>query len=322
MYDFGTIYEAFTVEEAIRLKTEHPDAIYVAGGSDVFVMMRSGWKPETDAISIYLIDEMRGVSMDEDGTIRIGALTSFSHIAKDELICKYVPVLGEAVDKVGGPQVRNIGTIGGNVCHAHTGADSAATLFALDAEVEVAGPDGSRILPVKDFYKKDGTGVTLEGSELLRAVLIPKSAYEGYYGAHWKYGARNAMDVDVIGCSTNVMLSEDKTEIRKLRLCFGAMGATPIRAAKAEEMAPGMPVNKETVAVLADAALEGLSPRTDIRGTKELRVHVSHVAARRTLIDAMIRAGAEMETETPDWAQGPLTSEMGEEPAEHHCNCH
>ena len=89
-----------------------------------------------ELVSIYGLDELRGVSLEEDETLRIGSLTSFSHITKNELIQKYIPVLGEAVDMVGGPQIRNIGTIGGNTCNGVTSADSASTLFALDAIIE------------------------------------------------------------------------------------------------------------------------------------------------------------------------------------------
>ena len=112
MYDMKALYEAFTVEEAVRLRQEHPQAQIIAGGSDVLVQMREGKRAGVELISIYGIDALRGVHMEEDGTIRIGSLTSFSHITKDPIIQRYINVLGEAVDQVGGPQIRNIGTIG------------------------------------------------------------------------------------------------------------------------------------------------------------------------------------------------------------------
>ena len=94
--------------------------------------------------------------MEEDGTIRIGSLTSFSHITKDEVIKKYIHVLGEAVDKVGGPQIRNIGTIGGNTCNGVTSADSASTLFAWDAIIELTGPQGVRKVPIHESISRPG----------------------------------------------------------------------------------------------------------------------------------------------------------------------
>lgn len=116
MYDLKALYEAESVAHAIQLLQEHPEAQIIAGGSDVLVQMREGRRAGKELVSIYRIDEMRGISYEEDGAIRIGSLTSFSHITKDPIIQKHINVLGEAVDMVGGPQIRNIGTIGGNTC--------------------------------------------------------------------------------------------------------------------------------------------------------------------------------------------------------------
>ena len=124
--------------------------------SDVLVQMREGKRAGAELISIYGLDELRGVTMEEDGTLRIGSLTSFSHITRDPMIQKYINVLGEAVDQVGGPQIRNIGTIGGNTCNGVTSADSASTLHAWDAIVELTGQNGVRRLPIQEFYIKAG----------------------------------------------------------------------------------------------------------------------------------------------------------------------
>ena len=156
MYDMKALHEAKSVADAVRLLQEYPQAQIIAGGSDVLVQMREGKRAGAELVSIYGLDELRGVTMEEDGTIRIGSLTSFSHITKDPIIQKYLSVLGEAVDMVGGPQIRNIGTIGGNTCNGVTSADSASTLFAWDAVIELTGPEGIRRVPIKDFYIKAG----------------------------------------------------------------------------------------------------------------------------------------------------------------------
>ena len=130
MYDIGTVYEPKTVEEAVRMRCEHPQAVIIAGGSDVLIKIREGKLAGADLISIYGLDELRGIHMEEDGTLVIGSLTSFAHITADPLIREHIGVLGEAVDMVGGPQIRAIGTIGGNTCNGVTSADSASTLFA------------------------------------------------------------------------------------------------------------------------------------------------------------------------------------------------
>ena len=150
MYDMKALYEASSVENAVALRLEHPEAQIIAGGSDVLVQMREGKRAGAELISIYGLDELRGITIDADENIRIGSLTSFSHITRDPIIQQYINVLGEAVDMVGGPQIRNIGTIGGNTCNGVTSADSSSTLHAWDAIVELTGKNGVRRLPIVD----------------------------------------------------------------------------------------------------------------------------------------------------------------------------
>ena len=170
MYDIKALYEAASVEEAIALLQAHPQAQIIAGGSDVLVQIREGRRAGTELVSIFGIDAMRGVTLDGEGAIRIGSLTSFSHIAKSPIIREKIAVLGEAVSMVGGPQIRNIGTIGGNTCNGVTSADSASTLLAWDAIVELTGPEGVRRLPIADFYIKAGV-VDLRPAEQPRLAM-------------------------------------------------------------------------------------------------------------------------------------------------------
>ena len=231
MYDMKALYEAHSVEEAVALRLEHPEAQIIAGGSDVLVQMREGKRAGAELISIYGIDAMRGICIDEDGNIRIGSLTSFSHITRDPIIRKYINVLGEAVDMVGGPQIRNIGTIGGNTCNGVTSADSASTLHAWEAIVELTGKNGVRRLPIKDFYLRAGkVDIRAEEGEIQTAILIPKASYENCFGHYIKYAMRNAMDIATTGCSVNVVLSEDKKTIARARIAYGVAGPVPLRA--------------------------------------------------------------------------------------------
>ena len=156
MYDIKALYEAQSIQDAIALRLEHPEAQIIAGGTDVLVQMREGKRAGKALISIQKLDEIRGVSLDEKEAIRIGSLTSFSHITKNPLIRQYIGVLGEAVDMVGGPQIRNAGTIGGNTCNGVTSADSSSTLHAWDAIIELTGINGKRSVPIHDFYIKAG----------------------------------------------------------------------------------------------------------------------------------------------------------------------
>ena len=173
MYDMSALYQAESVQDAIRLRLEHPEAQIIAGGTDVLVQMREGKRAGKALISIQGCREMRGVSLDDQENLRIGSLTTFSHITADPLIQRYINVLGEAVDMVGGPQIRNAGTIGGNTCNGVTSADSASTLHAWEAIIEITGKNGVRRVPIKDFYLKAGAvDLRAEDGEIQTAILI------------------------------------------------------------------------------------------------------------------------------------------------------
>ena len=293
MYDLAALYEANSVEEAVALRLQHPEAQIIAGGTDVLVQMREGKRAGKELISIYGIDSMRGISLDSEENIRIGSLTSFSHITKDPIIQKYINVLGEAVDMVGGPQIRNAGTIGGNTCNGVTSADSASTLMAWDAVVELTGKDGVRLVPIQDFYISAGK-VDLHPDEIQTAILIPKASYENCFGHYIKYAMRNAMDIATTGCSVNVVLSEDKQTIQRARIAYGVAGPVPVRAPSAEEAAKGKSLTAETVEAFAKAVLQDIHPRDSWRASKDFREHIAVEMAKRCLIESCKLAGGVM----------------------------
>ncbi|MGD9928172.1 MAG: FAD binding domain-containing protein, partial [Sphaerochaeta sp.] len=137
MYNFNKLYEPTSVEEALRLRKEHPEALILAGGSDILIKIREGKLAGCDLINIYMLEDLRGICLEDDGSVLIRPLTSFTDVSMHPVIREHVPVLGDAVDQIGGPQIRNIGTIGGNICNGVTSADSATTLKAYDAVLEL-----------------------------------------------------------------------------------------------------------------------------------------------------------------------------------------
>ena len=296
MYDLKELYEATSVQNAVELRLEHPEAQIIAGGSDVLVQMRAGKRAGKELISIYGLDELRGVTIDADENIRIGSLTSFSHITRDPIIQKYINVLGEAVDMVGGPQIRNIGTIGGNTCNGVTSADSASTLHAWEAIVELTGKNGVRCLPIKDFYIKAGqVDIRVEDGEIQTAILIPKASYENTFGHYIKYAMRNAMDIATLGCSVNVRLSPDKKTIERARIAYGVAGPVPMRAESAEAAANGAPSTREVIDRFGLAVLNDIHPRDSWRASKAFRQHIAVEMAKRCLLESIRLAGGEIE---------------------------
>ena len=269
--------------------------LVIAGGTDVLVQMREGKRAGKALISIQGCREMRGVSLDEEENLRIGSLTTFSHITADPLIQRYINVLGEAVDMVGGPQIRNIGTIGGNTCNGVTSADSASTLHAWEAIVELTGRSGIRRLPIKNFYIRAGqVDIRAEEGEIQTAIIIPKASYENCFGHYIKYAMRNAMDIATLGTSVNARLSPDKKTFERVRIAFGVAGPVPLRALNAEAFINGREVTLENIQQFGRTVLEDIHPRDSWRASKAFRSHIAVESAKRCLMESVKLAGGEL----------------------------
>lgn len=292
MYDIGKFYQAADVEDAVRALVEDPEAVVISGGSDVLIKIREGKLAGCSLVSIHGIKELEGIRMEEDGTIVIGPATTFSHITNNDIIQKHIPMLGDAVDMAGGPQLRNIGTIGGNVCNGVTSADSASSLCCLAADLVLKGPDGVREVPISQWYT--GPGRTVRNhDEVLTAIRIKKENYQGYGGHYIKYGKRNAMEIATLGCAVSVKLTEDKRHIQDLRLGYGVAAPTPIRCHKTEEAVKGMETGEALAQAVGKGALEEVNPRSSWRASREFRLQLVEELGRRAVKQAVINAGGE-----------------------------
>lgn len=292
MYDIGKFYQAADVEDAVRALVEDPEAVVISGGSDVLIKIREGKLAGFSLVSIHGIKELEGIRMEEDGTIVIGPATTFSHITNNDIIQKHIPMLGDAVDMAGGPQLRNIGTIGGNVCNGVTSADSASSLCCLDAVLVLKGPDGVREVPISQWYT--GPGRTVRNhDEVLTAIRIKKENYQGYGGQYIKYGKRNAMEIATLGCAVSVKLTEDKKHIQDLRLAYGVAAPTPIRCHTTEEAVKGMETGEALAQAVGKGALEEVNPRSSWRASREFRLQLVAELGRRAVKQAVINAGGE-----------------------------
>lgn len=291
MFDFDALYEASSLCHALELMKQYPNAKIIAGGSDTLIKIREGRLTGCELISILSLNELRGISIKDDGIIQIGALESFSHIGENEIINKYIPVLGEAAMTVGGPQIRNIGTIGGNICNGVTSADTASTLLAWDAVLELKSFEGTRYIPISKLYIHAGK-VDIHSRELLTSILISKDKYLGYTGFYYKYSTRNAMDISICNCSVNVKLSKDKKIIEDVRVAFGAAGPIPLRAYSAEDAIRGKLISAELIEKFAELSLKDLNPRSSYRADKEFRIHILKEISKICLIESIKRGKA------------------------------
>lgn len=290
MYDIAKYEEAYTVEEAISLLQANPKAVIISGGSDVLIKLHEGRMPEAELVSIHGIPELKGVKMEEDGTLVIGSGTSFTQVTRSPIIQQHIPVLGEAVDMVGGPQVRNIGTIGGNVCNGVTSADSASTLFALNAWLRIQGPEGERVVSIHDFYKGPGK-VALNHADILTAILVTKDNYEGYGGHYIKYAMRGAMDIATLGCV--VVCKVKGKQVEDFRLALGVAGPTPMRCPKTEELVKGRVFDEKLLEEVGQSAITEVNPRTSWRASKEFRLQLVEELSKRAFAEAYRKAGGE-----------------------------
>lgn len=293
MFDIRTLQRPDSLASALTLLHDNLEAGVLAGGSDILVKLRDGKLGGRDWVSIQGVDELRTIVVEDDGTLRIGPLNTFAHIAKDATVRKLVPSLPEALLSIGGPQVRNIGTLGGNLCNGVPSADSASTCFAWDAEIEITSADAVRVLPIAQFYISAGK-VDLQPGELVTGVLFRRPAYAGYSGAFQKYAMRHAMDIATVNCSVSLKLSADKQTFDDARIAYGVAAPTPIRTPHGEEALRGRPVSRETVDAAARAALADTRARDSWRASKAFRLQMLHEMTRRCLTSAVKRAGGQI----------------------------
>ena len=292
MFDISSIYQAQSVADAIRALAQDPGALVIAGGTDVLIKVREGKLAGCRLVSIHGLEELKGISQAPNGDIEIGPLSTFRDVTYDKIIRANVPVLGEAADMAGGPQLRAAGTIGGNVCNGITSADTASTLVALEAVLRVRGPRGEREVPISRWYHGVGK-VDLAPYEVLTKIVLPRKGYEGFTGHYIKYAMRSAMDIATLGVSCLAQLSQDKRETRQVRLAFGVAGPVPMRAPGAEAAASNRPV-EQALAAIGPAALGDVSPRSSWRASREFRLQLVEELSARALAEAMRKGGAQV----------------------------
>ena len=275
-----------TLEEALKLLAEYGDeAKILSGGTDLLVKMKQRLIEPRHIISLRNLTELRGIS-EVEGGIHIGAATKLREIERSQIIAERLPLLHEAVKAIGSIQIRNMGTIGGNLCNASPAADSAVALMTLGAELHAQSIEGERIIPIEDFFK--GPGVTaLKPVELLTAIRIPPPL-ENYGWAFRKIG-RTSLDIATVNAAVLLTLRGGRIDL--CRIALGAVAPTPVRAVRAEEHLRGREPTPELIQEASELVVEDISPITDVRGTAEYRVEASKALVRDALKLSIERAG-------------------------------
>jgi len=288
MFDINNIYQPKTLKEALDLLDNKENIKIIAGGTDVLIKLHHGDLAGIELLSIRDIEELKEITLNDEGDIEIGAMASFSDIFRSDVINENIYVLSEAAVSMGGPQVRNVATIGGNVCNGAVSADSATSLFALNAELLLKTKNEERIIPIKEFYLGPGK-VSILPNEILVKIIIRKKEYLGYMGNYIKFSNRKAMDIAMLGVS--VVGAIENNYFKDLRISLGVAAPTPIRCLKAEEFSKGIEVNMNNIIEISEKALLDARPRNSWRGSKDFREHLIKELTKRGIIEIIKRAG-------------------------------
>jgi len=245
-----------SVAEAVKLLDNYgSEAKVLAGGTDLIVKMKDGSVRPKHVVNLKWIPGLSGIRERRDG-VWIGALTKLRDIERSELVQKRLPVLHEAVRMIGSVQIRNLATLGGNICNASPAADGPVALLALDAKAHITGPSGERTVDLDSFFKGPGRTI-LSQSEILTGVTVPRYAAGGY-GCFLRV-ARVSMDIATISLAASAKLKDGTVE--DCRLAWGTVAPTPMRTRDVEEFLRGKRLDEKVISDAAELASKSIQPR-------------------------------------------------------------
>lgn len=271
------------LEEALKFLDKYgEEAKLLAGGTDLIVKMKDGVVKPKYVIDSSHLRELKFI-LRGNGVIKIGALTTLREIETSPIIQEHVHVLSDAVKKMASWQIRNLGTIGGNLCNASPAADTAPPLLVLEAKLKLTSYEGERIVPIDQFFTGPGETV-LKSNELLTEIQIPITLKDSG-SAFLKLGRRAAYTLSIVSVAALVTV-EDRV-FRDVRIALGSVAPTPIRARKTEDKFRWLPVTEEVIKENCNHVVEDISPISDVRASAEYRREMSIVLTKRALIEAL-----------------------------------
>lgn len=280
-----------SVDDALAILTEYAgDAKIVAGGTDLILDLQHGNHPPVAAlVDITRIPGMDTITLN-DNTFTLGANVTHANIVTHPNLRARATCLAESCGVVGGPQVRNVGTLGGNVAHALPAGDGTTSLVALDARVEIIKDGVRQWVHILDMYRGPGQSLLDSSRDILLGFEFA-AATAGQGTAFNRIMRPQGVALPILGCAVWVQLADNWETITDVRLCVGPVAKTPIRPRETEAALTGSPANDETIRRAVSVALDELHPRTSkYRATKEYRLMMIDVLLRRTLPKAIERA--------------------------------
>ncbi|MBD3206863.1 xanthine dehydrogenase family protein subunit M [Candidatus Bathyarchaeota archaeon] len=276
-----------TVEEALKLLSELNDVKLMAGGTDLIPKMKQRLLEPSNIVSLKYIPELEGIR-EEGDWIFIGAATSLRDVERSTIIQRKLPLLQQCVKSIGSVQIRNMGTLGGNVCNASPAADGALGLITLDALAIISGSNGDTEIKVSEFFTAPGV-IVLKEEELVKEFKI--KVPNNNTGSSFISIGRTSLDISTI--SIGVVLETRDDEVIDVKLGVGSVAPTPLRIYDVEDWLIGKKLGPDVIRETAKRVSSGIKPITDIRGTSEYR----YAAAEGIAIEAITRAWKREEME-------------------------
>lgn len=273
-----------TLKEAVDFLSKHQKAAApLAGGTDLLLNMKRRAVVPQYLVALKNIPEVDAITYKKDQGLRIGALATIHAVETSPEVKRGYPILSQAAATLGSIQIRNLGTVVGNVCSALPSADMVPSLVALGAQVKIINRAEEKLMPVEDFITNVGKTVLAE-DELVQELLVPPLPSRGG-GTYIKYAQRGAKALGICNVATWIALDQDTCT--EARICLGAVGQTPIRAVEAESILKGNPFTPETVKAAAQKASEEARPRSSpLRGSAEYRKTTVGALTERALLSS------------------------------------
>ena len=269
------------IEEALEILSQYGKEIKViAGGTDLLIQYYDRLYEVGSWLDLKNIEELKDIRINKN-QMEIGAMVTHTKLEKSEDIKKYFPVLSQAAADIGSPQIRNRGTIGGNIVNASPAGDLLAPLMAYDAQFRLLSIQGEKIVPAEEFFIGPKKTI-LEPTQLLSRIILPLPS-EKTYGCWIKIGKRKALIIATITLALVVEMAEDNKTVKDVRTCLGSVAPTPIEIKEVKKKMAGKNFNQLDFAELGQIVEDKISPIDDIRGTREYRKDV----AKEIMINAL-----------------------------------
>ncbi len=278
-------YQPRNLHEAFGLMEKYEGrARYVAGGTDAMIRVKQEiWQPEA-LISLRWIADLRGIKK-TGNFLRIGSMTLWEEIETDPLVASHCPALAEAASMVANPQIRNVATVGGNLCNAAPSADGAPPLMVMEAVLTISGPHGEREVPISDFFQGPGQHC-MQPDEVLTAITIPEMPV--HTGMAFLKSGRVTQDIAVANVAVYIQM-EDMV-CKECRVAAGAVGPVPMALQGVESFVEGKEITPDLLLEIQDKAAGEVTPITDVRSTENYRRTITGVMVKRALEQALKQA--------------------------------